>query len=173
MTNRADLEFLAGKTKLSFVRVKPLTEEPRDLQLLLNEISKNISSQEELSKVSLQNKFRIIFYKFSQDKDFSLEHKTLAADIISNNYEKLKKRKNLLKIQEGRLDEKFAEKFAQYYFSMLCLHEFKTISKTNHLIEHYLNYLVNCFALCGKRDFSRTIEDWIKIVAKIKKEKWI
>ena len=89
----SDIDFIAKKINLSRSKALSLIEEERDMNLVLNEISKTVT-KEEAKTLSPNLYHKICVFRFSQKQSFDINEKSYIADAISKHYSHIKRRKS-------------------------------------------------------------------------------
>jgi hypothetical protein len=154
----SDIAFIAKKTNLSRNKASLLIEKERDLNLVLNEISKTVT-QEEAQCLNSNLYHRICVYKYSQSRDFDIDEKTYVADAIFAHLPKIQK-KSLKSVSVGA---KPTEQSSQYLL----------VAKGVKKAKINPNAIDAGFRVNGRRDIANHLDEWLDILTKISLSGWL
>lgn len=145
--NIYDLKLISKKTKLDIQRASVLTEEDKDTNLILNEISDKIKDKE-LENITFPTYCKIMVFKLSKNKDLPVEDKAYVSKIIYENKDNTK----LPKIDSANLSS--CEKAVCYY----CLSD-KTVSFSENEW-----YRIKCGFRENNKDGENIVSFWVPLI---------
>ena len=167
LVTKEDVEFIAKKTNLSNRKAKLLTEEERDLSLVLDELSDNLITKEELNKLSFATIIKYIIFRYSKDSNprISLNEKTYVCSLIEKNFPLISRSKIIKSIPK---DKQCAE-FAEYCFVLVGFfsHRLKAGEYKN-----YKNYLIYFKVNSDWPEIYDNLDDWLSIFHQMKTQEF-
>ena len=161
---KEDINYISQKTNLSVRKTKTLTEEQRDLDLVINELSANEISQKELLVLSFPVIARYIIFRFSHKYSYDISEKSYVCDLITKHFPLASRNK----IPRPFPKEKENQDFAEY--SLILVGFFSHRLKPD-IYKKYRDYAYNYFKYYQEtEDFGRHLEVWLEIFARMRKE---
>lgn len=160
--SKADIEYIASKTKLSTEKTILLTEEEKDLNLVLEQLVKEPLSKNELNPLSRLTAIKLIILRFSRETNFPLREKMYVATVINKHLPVIKRRESLQIIDDAPYEE-----MAGFCFVALGLAQ-ETVNKDN---ENILDSAIENFDKANISNMSSHCVEWINILHNIKKQK--
>lgn len=151
-----DINFLTKQTNLNKEKLISLIEDPADLDLILDTISKKQIDYSELKNLSFPIVTKLTVFKISKDKNFEFSEKKEVSDAIIKYFPPIIKNKRV-----GCL-KKSSDKYSKYY---LILFGYK--QEINLKI---MTQIENNFRLADKREFAYHLNEWIDLIKELKKE---
>lgn len=154
MLRTNDLNFILEKTKLPLKELVNLIEEDRDYNLVIDSISHTLSEDDlnNLYKLSLDLRTKLILYNITRDKTFDIEEKSYISGILSKNFEQIYSR--------GPTMNKGQKKPINQFINIL---NSKTIDINK------LSNIADQFKDIGHKDVGSHINEWVKIINNSKK----
>lgn len=160
---KADYQYIARKTNLPLEQAMLLCEEQNDLNLVLNEISKNFNKSDS-TEISYELYVKLVFLFCSQQVPFGLDEKIYVANAATEYI-------NVLKSGKAKAPSKEkSEQFSKYYFIVAGLSD-KKLGSTP-LAPKFLLSIENGFWDAGYRDVGKHLETWVSLMRQIKKDGW-
>jgi hypothetical protein len=158
-----DYEYIARKINLPLAKTMSLCEEERDLNLVLNEVSK-VFKKSEASELSYELYVKLVFLLRSQDVPFNLEEKIYVANAATEYINLLKSNKAKAPTREK------SEQYSKYHFILAGLFDGKLVSGA--ITPKFLLSIENGFWDAGYRDVGKHLETWMNLMREIKREGW-
>jgi hypothetical protein len=175
MLNLSDIEYISKKTKLSEEKVYILTEDPKDFNLIINELAKD-NLEEGILTISFELFTKLHIYKITLDSKYNFNEKNYVSETISNIYPKLDKEK----IENVDIQDSWEtlyepnEDLAKYYFTLLSLFD-KSLDRRrrqfpskNFLYKKALDGFYNS----EHNEIANHLNNWIILVKRMKEEYW-
>lgn len=160
LLTKEDVEFISQKTRLSIRKTKLLTEEERDLSLILDQLSSGSISKEEIAKLSFPTIIKYVVFKHSKDFNFPLPEKIYVCQIIEKHFPVIARSKIFRSFPKDRNNKDFAE----YCLILVGLFSHKLKPEE---YKKYKNYLI-----FFKTDDFPTLYDkfdsWVSVFTKMK-----
>jgi hypothetical protein len=158
-----DYEYIARKTKLPLERAMLICEDERDLNLVLNEVSKDFKKEESFN-LTYELYVRLVFLHKSQHIPYELDEKIYVANAATEYINAFKKGKPKAPAKE------LSEQFSKYYFVLAGLFDAKLVP--NAFTPKFYLSIENGFWDAGYRDVGKHVEQWVKFMREIKSEGW-
>ncbi len=162
-----DLKFIAEKTRLAVSKVKSLTEEERDVDLLLNEICLMNLGKDDQKRISFPIYCKLVTYKISAEFDFSSSDKAHVAESIAKYHQSLKKAIDFKIFADLK---KPSPEAAQYLLVLSGLHKDKL--KVNYFSEKHEIFMNEGFRKAEKLEIGHNIIKWVNLLRQAKTEGW-
>lgn len=159
MLSSDDVTFLAKHTKLSKKKVKLLTEEPRDLALVLDAITTAKITKDEIISLSFDIVIKYVVFRFSHHFDYSISEKLYISEVLSKHFPYIS-RSEIFKPVSKHLTRDLAE----YSFVLLGLFKHRLTPKQSIQYEGALKY----FRDSEHSDLYSHLAEWFEICNKIK-----
>lgn len=166
MLQEADLNYIAKATNLSPEKAKLLTEEPRDLDLVTEQIVKKPLSKKELLGLSYPFFTKLVVFRFANESGFKMEEKSYMASLVEKFIPKLKKRESL-NIKRG--SQVPPEDIAGFCIVALGFAHDKIDASNEELMEHSIEH----FNKAGKEEVAKHVGGWVDIFHTIRRNKVI
>lgn len=162
-----DLQYIAEKLGISLEKTEKLTEEDRDTNLVLNELSVKSIKKQDYSRLSTSTFIKLITFRYSYELNYSIEEKIYIANCIYLLYPTLKKEINLKIIDTDHI----SEKKSQY---CIVLFGFFSDRLNSNIIDsnHIRNISEGFRAKTELRDLSFHVREWIDILREIHHKNW-
>lgn len=157
--NKADIAFLAKRTNLSQKKVKLLTEDPRDLALVLDALTTAKVSKEEILSLSFEVIIKYVIFKFSHHLDYDISEKLYICEMISKYFPYIS-RSDKLKPLPINLNKDFAE----YCFVLTGLFKHRLNKKQSTQYDFYTKF----FRDSEFPQLYNHLKEWYKICEQIK-----
>lgn len=175
MINASDVEYIAKNTGLSEERVIILTEQEKDFNLLINEISQK-DIDDGLLTLSFPLYTKLSVFKITYNLNYHINEKAYVSETISEVFPKLSKDKieNTLIQEDWDFLETPNEELAQYYFVLLGIfHESLNRRRRSYPNPNlFFNKAKEGFYLSNKKDLANHLQEWIKILRRMREEYW-
>lgn len=160
-----DLRFLCDRLNLPAEKVRLLSEEERDLDLILEQIALFGLWEREPLNISDELFFKIVVFKNAKDYPFDITEKSYIAKCLAQEMPKIISKRAFI-----RKRGKAGENESRYYLVMLGLFDEFLLKKENQSKHFFLKYIDDGFRKDNKRDVANHLSDWLKIFSKIKEE---
>ena len=175
MLGIGDLEYLSYRTGLSEEKVILLSESQEDLDLIINELSKE-EIEDGLLHISFELFTKLYVYKISSELDFKLKEKSYVSSTISSIYPKLEKHK----IENHTIQKDWEtlwepdEEIAKHYFILLSMFKDSLDKKRRSYPNPNIFYAkaVEGFINADKRELAEHLKVWISLIRRMKEEYW-
>ena len=163
-----DLKYIARKLASSSKILKGLTEENRDVDLLLNSVSVKRIKKEDSLKISPLTYIKLIVFRYSYDSNFNIDEKDYIAKTIYTYYTSINVYYDYSLINTSKLGEKKSQ-----YLLVLAgfFHERFPIRilYPNHKREIELGFRTEQHL----RPLSEHVTEWLDILKEINRKKWL
>ena len=157
-----DVKFISQKINLSSEKVKILVEEPQDLDLLLEQISKYNIGKTELADLSYDLQVKLLIYKNSHHLNYDIKEKSFVAAEVSKNLPKMYKTSKFL----GKNDKPNIKK-AGYFLTLAAFHKNNIINKKRGpSLKKYISHIDYCYRQ-NNRDVANHSEQWVEVLSGI------
>lgn len=162
--SKKDVEFLSKKTKLSIKKVKLLTEEEGDLNLVLEQITTAPPTKAELSSLSFGLLIKVVIYHYSRSSKIDIKEKSYISSLFEKYIAAIYHSKLFKSVPKNKQDKDFAE----YLFVLLGFFSDKIDANEHKKYKSYLyDYLRNDD---DHRELFKNLEKWFDILNRIKSQ---
>jgi hypothetical protein len=175
MLNLSDIEYISKKTKLSEEKVYILIEDPKDFNLIINELAKD-EIEDGILTISFELFTKLHIYKITLDSKYNFNEKNYVSETISNIYPKLDK----YKIENIDIQDTWEtlyepnEDLAKYYFTLLSLFD-KSLDKRRRQFPTK-NFLykkaLDGFNKSNHQEIAKHLNNWIILIKRMQEEYW-
>ena len=175
MLNLSDIEYISKKTKLSEEKVYILIEDPKDFNLIINELAKD-EIEDGILTISFELFTKLHIYKITLDSKYNFNEKNYVSETISNIYPKLDKHK----IENIDIQDTWEtlyepnEDLAKYYFILLSLFD-KSLDRRRRQFPTK-NFLykkaLDGFNRSNHQEIAKHLNNWITLIKRMQEEYW-
>ena len=175
MLNLSDIEYISKKTKLSEEKVYILIEDPKDFNLIINELAKD-EIEDGILTISFELFTKLHIYKITLDSKYNFNEKNYVSETISNIYPKLDKHK----IENIDIQDTWEtlyepnEDLAKYYFTLLSMFD-KSLDRRRRQFPTK-NFLykkaLDGFNRSNHQEIAKHLNNWITLIKRMQEEYW-
>jgi len=166
MLSDKDIEYITKATNLSLEKAKILTEEPRDLDLVTEQIVKKPLFKKDLAALSFPFFIKLVIFRFANESEFKMEEKSYVAGLVERFIPMLKKREKLIHKKGQPVSP---EDIAGFCLVALGFAHDKIDSSNEELVNHAQEH----FNKAGKEEMAKGVGKWVEIFQKIRQKKII
>lgn len=171
-----DIQYISSKTGLSEQKIIILSENANDLNLIINELSKDDIDNDGLVLLSFNLFTKLSVFRITKDKNFKIKEKSYISETISDIFPRVSKDKSLTNtiIQDLETIEAPNERSAQYYFVILSLFNNFLNRKRRSFPNESLYYrkAKHGFSLSEHKELPEHLNYWINTIRRMKEEYW-
>lgn len=165
--SRLEIKYITKKLVVPDITVVKLTEDDRDLNLLLNEVSIRGIKREDRLKISSLNYIKLVVYRYSYDTGFDINEKTYIAQTVYLHYLPIKNCFDYNLITKSRGDER-----SRHFLIVASFFSDKIPIKI--IYPNYKKEIVEGFSKLEKLpNLSKNSQNWEDILKEINKKNWL